>query len=110
MTNRPRFHSFTAQDRAAFRILGLHEEAESYAVEQIDAAWRKLRSELHPDRGGDPGCFAATKRAYDIARFCSLEPKACLVCDGSGKVMSTGRRGFSLVSVNCFTCRGSGLR
>ena len=45
-------------------VLGI---ARSATREEIDAAWRRLRSAHHPDKGGDPAEFQRVKKAYEEA-------------------------------------------
>lgn len=101
-------------DRAAFKVLGLDEDPDSYDVQVVDSRWRELRSQLHPDRsGGDAAKFDAAKKAYDAARFYALEPKPCPACKGAGKVEAPSQRGgfgSAPLTINCGTCRGSGRR
>lgn len=41
----------------------------SPGLAQIDEAWKRLRTKLHPDKpGGDAAAFARAKQAYDRAR------------------------------------------
>lgn len=44
-----------------WRVLKVREDAPS---ERIEAAYRKRRSETHPDKGGDPGEFDRVEKAY----------------------------------------------
>jgi hypothetical protein len=37
-------------------------------IEQVEARYRQLARELHPDVGGDPGAMAALNRALEDAR------------------------------------------
>lgn len=101
-------------DAAAFQVLGLHDQPDTYTVQAVDAAWRHLRSELHPDRpGGDAAKFNAAKKAYDAARFYALQPKPCPTCEGSGKVPAPDQRRASFaqpILIMCTTCYGSGHR
>lgn len=89
---------------AAFAALGLGPDADVAAVE---AAWRRLRSELHPDRpDGDAERFDAGRRAYELARAHAAAPRRCLTCDGLGKLHQ--QRGFHVMSRACPACRGTG--
>ena len=45
-------------------ILGVEPNARRV---EIDAAYRRRRSETHPDRGGDADSFDAVQRAYEQA-------------------------------------------
>lgn len=99
-------------DRAAFKVLGLDEDPDSYDVQVIDGRWRELRTQLHPDKPtGDSAKFCEAHKAYHAARFYALEPKPCNECKGSGKVEKAARHSLlAPLLVNCGTCRGSGLR
>lgn len=99
-------------DRAAFQVLGLDADPDTYDVQDVDSRWRELRSQLHPDRpGGDAAKFDTTRKAYEAARFYALEPKPCPTCKGNGKIDGPAPRGFGPpIRVNCSACRGSGQR
>lgn len=99
-------------DRNAFKVLGLEEDPDSYDVQAVDARWRELRTQLHPDKPtGDAAKFDEARKAYQAARFYTLEPKPCLDCDGKGKVLRANRNPLlAPMPVNCSTCRGSGIR
>lgn len=45
-------------------VLGVARDA---ARTDVDAAYRHLRSQHHPDRGGDAGQFQRAQRAYEVA-------------------------------------------
>lgn len=107
-----RNQGLTDKDRAAFVVLGLDGDPDSYDVQDVDTRWRALRSELHPDKPtGDKHKFDEARKAYDTARFYTLEPKPCRDCDGKGRVLRTNRNPVvPPMTVNCSTCRGSGLR
>ena len=82
-------------------ILGLHEDASS---QEIGDRWRTLRSELHPDRGGDAGEFDAAKKAYEQAHAEAVAREStCKTCGGSGSIDVT--RGFNRLSMSCPTCK-----
>lgn len=100
-------------DRAAFPVLGFDGDPDQVTVLELDSRWRELRSTLHPDKpGGDAVKFDEVRKAYEAARFYSLEPKPCVECQGRGKVERKGPGGFgpSDLLINCPTCRGSGQR
>lgn len=103
---------FATADREAFRSIGLFEEPDTYDVQDVDARWRVLRSQLHPDKpGGVASQFDAARKAYEAARFYVLEPKPCNTCNGAGKVDGPASRGFGPpIRVSCSACRGSGQR
>lgn len=84
-------------------ILGL---APGASADDIEQAWRQLRSQHHPDRGGDAATFNSVKRAYEQALAEAREPKPCLDCGGSGSVRKT--RGFSVLVMSCMSCGGTG--
>ncbi len=61
------FQGFTAlpapnQARTWREVLGLPSGPQD--MERIVAAWRRLRSQHHPDKGGDPEKFNEVQRAY----------------------------------------------
>lgn len=61
------FTGFTALPSSAeswWGILGVDPNARRA---EIDAAYRRRRSEAHPDRGGDASAFDAVQRAYEQA-------------------------------------------
>jgi DnaJ-class molecular chaperone len=84
-------------------ILGL---APGASADDIEQAWRQLRSQHHPDRGGDAATFSAVKRAYEQALAESNEPKPCSSCGGSGKHQKV--RGFAVLAMSCIACGGTG--
>lgn len=47
-----------------WQVLGVHQGAH---VEAVKASYRKLASENHPDRGGDPAKMAEINEAYRLA-------------------------------------------
>lgn len=87
-----------------FQVLGLDESASPAMVE---ARWRELRSEHHPDHGGDAERFHECRKAYEAAHALASEPKPCQSCGGAGKV--TVARGFNQVKLPCTTCGGDGV-
>lgn len=109
---RGRVGSVSKRDREAFKVLGLEDDPDSYDVQTVDARWRELRTQLHPDKPtGDAAKFDEARKAYQAARFYTLEPKPCHDCDGKGKVLRTNRNPLlAPLLVNCSTCRGSGIR
>jgi hypothetical protein len=44
-------------------VLGIDGGSTTHAV--VEAAYRRLRSQHHPDRGGDPAAFQRIQRAYE---------------------------------------------
>lgn len=44
-------------------ILGVVSTA---GADEVRRAWRRRVRETHPDRGGDPGAFAAVQQAYRL--------------------------------------------
>jgi len=62
------FSGFTALAAPAglhwSEILGVPKNARRL---EIDAAWKRLRSQLHPDRGGDAAAFDEAAKAYEAA-------------------------------------------
>lgn len=98
-----------AQVRRSFELLGLPLEAD---VQEIDARWRELRTQLHPDKPtGDAEKFDQTRKAYDDARFHALQPKPCEDCEGTGKRLVKSQNPLQApLPMTCRTCRGSGQR
>lgn len=84
-------------------ILGLPPDA---SVDDIQARWRQLRSELHPDHGGDAERFHLASEAYAAALHEARQPKVCNACGGSGKIKVV--HGFHTTNLACETCHGSG--
>jgi len=84
-------------------VLGLPEDA---STDQIRTRWRELRSQLHPDHGGDAEKFHQASRAYDDAMAEAQEPKPCLTCGGAGSVKVS--RGFNVITMHCAVCDGTG--
>lgn len=87
----------------AYERLGLGDQAAPAAVKE---RWRALRSEHHPDRGGDAATFMVLREAYEVALHHASGPQPCVDCDGSGKKVRV--HGFSRASLRCPTCRGTG--
>ena len=90
---------------SAFAILELPDTA---TPTEVEARWRVLRSDLHPDKGGDGAAFDEARRTYEEALRIASEPKICQSCGGSGK--TTVVRGFNQVTVTCPNCRGLGTQ
>lgn len=88
-----------------WRFLGLPEDA---SPKLIEAKWRQLRSEHHPDKGGDAQMFEQLNRAYKAALAEARQPHPCLSCGGTGK--AEVRRGFGRVELMCSVCNGLGVR
>lgn len=74
----------------------------------VEARWRVLRSELHPDKGGDAAKFDEAKKAYEAALYEASQPKLCDNCGGAGKV--SVQRGFNQTTVVCPVCHGSRVK
>lgn len=100
------------RDREAFKVIGLDGEPDDYDVQDVDAAWRTLRTQLHPDKpGGDAAKFDEARKAHAAARFYSLQPKPCQTCKGSGKREVPSNRSFGApLLMRCDTCGGGGQR
>lgn len=85
----------------SLEILGLVEGASS---QEIELKWRELRSQLHPDRGGDADEFHQAQQAYTEAHAdATARESRCPTCGGDGTVEVT--RGFNRISLACPTCR-----
>lgn len=97
----------TTQLKQAFELLGLTLDAD---VQEIDSRWRELRTQLHPDKPtGDAQKFDQMRKAYDEARFYSLQPKPCEACEGTGKTMRVSQNPLvAPLPMTCKTCGGSG--
>lgn len=85
-----------------FEVLGL---AETATPDEVHLRWLTLRSEHHPDKGGDPAEFNRIHTAYQMAHAEALRPKPCEFCV-NGKVETY--RGFYKVSMPCVHCNGTG--
>lgn len=76
--------------------------------DDVRAAYRRLRSERHPDKGGDADAFHRLQAEYDEAMVEVRQPKTCGLCAGSGSAyVGTG---FSRVKMACVKCHGTGNR
>src|SRR3546814_10489787 len=83
-------------DRAAFKVLGLEDDPDSYDVQAIDGRWRELRTQLHPDKPtGDAAKFDEARKAYNAARFYALEPKPCRSEEQTSELQSLMRNTYS---------------
>jgi DnaJ-class molecular chaperone len=82
--------------------------AETASPDEVEAKWKQLRSEHHPDKGGDAQVFNQLNLAYKAALAEAREPKPCTYCNGSGNMEI--RRGFGKVSLMCSVCCGTGLQ
>lgn len=85
--------------------LGLDKDA---TPELVEAKWRQLRSEHHPDKGGDAQMFDQLTKAYKAALAEAQQPRLCTYCDGTGNMEI--RRGFGRTSLMCSVCCGTGLQ
>lgn len=99
----------------AFKLLGFNDRPDNYDALTVDTRWRTLRSELHPDRNqGDEDAadrFDQARKAYELARAYTLEPKPCGSCGGTGKVERESTNPLlPATKINCRDCRGSGQR
>jgi DnaJ-class molecular chaperone len=86
-------------------ILGLSEDA---SAQEIELRWRELRSELHPDKGGDAERFHQASEAYAAALTEAQRPKTCPTCHGEKTIGIV--RGFNTIKVCCSYCGGTGLQ
>jgi len=77
--------------------------------EQLKAAWRELRTVLHPDRpSGDAGAFAAAERQHKLIKAWVERERPCKLCNGSGKIATPSRGGFHNLLMPCLLCGGVG--
>jgi DnaJ-class molecular chaperone len=90
-----------------FLILELHESAK---VDDVKAAWRRLRSIHHPDHGGSREKFdeihSAYTRAVEIAKQNQDLLNTCPQCNGAKRYTKT--RGIHSVTLDCGLCFGTG--
>lgn len=97
--------------RAAAELLGVPVDVE---LPVLEARWRELRTQLHPDKpDGDAAKFDQARKAYDAVRAYALEPKPCADCEGTGKVDAPQRARVEFsapMKLKCKTCGGSGQR
>lgn len=84
-------------------ILGLPPGA---SADDIQTRWRQLRSELHPDHGGDAEKFHQASEAYAAAIFDARQPRPCQACGGNGSLKVVN--GFHTTKLSCEACGGSG--
>lgn len=87
-----------------FEVLGL---ADGASADDVKARWRDLRSEHHPDHGGDADEFHRLRMAYDDALRQAQAPIQCPGCYGSGK--KKVQRGISIIQFDCSMCNGMGV-
>jgi len=66
--------------------------------EEIKAAYRQLRSQHHPDRGGDADTFHKIQMAYEQL----MKPTRCPQCEGKGTIRV--KRGAFIDKVQCPRC------
>ena len=76
--------------------------------DDVRAAYRRLRSERHPDKGGDADAFHRLQAEYDEAMVEATRPKDCGLCAGSGSTYVGS--GFNRTKMKCVKCQGTGLR
>lgn len=93
---------------ADLRLLGFVPDP---APDEIEAAYRRLALEHHPDRGGDPARFAEVTAARDRLLEAAGDVRGrrgerCPACGGSGK--QNEARGFYAAQVACRGCGGTG--
>jgi DnaJ domain len=53
----------TSESASYYELLGITNDCDA---ETIELAWRSIRSNLHPDKGGDAELFARVKLAYEV--------------------------------------------
>ena len=88
-----------------FEVLSLSPEA---TPAEVQARWRELASEHHPDKGGDGARFHEYRVAYEAALQLANEPKLCDNCGGVGKTLVMC--GFNQITMTCGVCRGTGAK
>lgn len=98
----------------ALRLLGLLPAAEAaeeaptaLTAPAVKAAFRRLASTAHPDRGGDETAWCHLYQAYQVALRHALQPQLCPECGGAGKVARG--TGFRVARLRCPTCQGTGV-
>lgn len=82
-----------------YQLLGFTEPDLDALPIAIETAWRKARSKLHPDRGGNKDEFGAALLAYDRCMAWAKRQRSCEKCGGSGRVSKVFR---------CEDCLGTG--
>lgn len=85
-----------------FEVLGISDMA---TPDEVRAAWRRLNSKLHPDRGGNAEAHRRARAAYDDA---IVKAAVCPTCAGKGKIDKP--HGWTQMTVCCSYCKGSGVR
>lgn len=88
---------------SSFKALGLADDATEDAVK---AAWRELRTQHHPDHGGDADEFHRLRLAYEDALRQAQAPIMCPKCFGQCYTSIT--RGINTIKMPCKTCGGQG--
>lgn len=100
--------------RTYYEVLGVSRSAYD---EELDAAWRRLAHEHHPDKGGDASTFAEVRRAASVLRNPDERAKydlwldttgvLCEACGGYGVTWRS--KGFtSREEELCRSCKGCG--
>lgn len=90
--------------REAYVILGLVYDA---PYSDVVAAWRKLRSQCHPDKGGTIEGFQQLTKAWEAAAKHAQRQRDCPLCSGTGKRTIT--KGWARVQMPCGMCHGRGV-
>lgn len=87
----------------AFELLNIDS---SSTPEIVTKRWQSLRSELHPDKGGNDHDFFVGRQAYEVALEEAERVKPCVTCNGTGKIR-VGLSAASAISILCQMCHGS---
>lgn len=72
----------------------------------LKQSWRRLRTRLHPDHGGNVTAFDHARKLYEKLYEELLKPVSCARCRGNGFV-EVGK-GFAVRREPCPVCKGRG--
>lgn len=104
----------------AATVMGLMLDNDPPDESRVNARYREMAKDLHPDRGGNPAMFVELDRAKCILIEWIKRPKVgqsadasipidkCLQCGGAGR--RKVQRGFRSMTIVCGSCRGTGER